>query len=83
MWPGQGSWNRKTARTGQTSQDKTSWTGHLGLDNWDRTAETGCTGQVSLWVTWTGQPGRDNVWKMYLLQKCLERKFLLACLRKC
>jgi hypothetical protein len=46
-----------------------SWIGHLGLENWDRTAETGKTGQVGLLVTWTGQPGHDNVWKKHHSQK--------------
>jgi hypothetical protein len=69
MWPGQGNWNRRTAWTGQMGQDRTSWTVHLGPDNWDRTAETGWTGQVSLKVTGTGQPGHDNVWKMNLSRK--------------
>jgi hypothetical protein len=36
----------RTAGTGQMVR-----TGHLGLDNWSWTAETGRTGQVSLLVT--------------------------------
>ncbi len=44
---GRAIWNR-TAGTGQTDQDRTFWTGHLGPDNWDKTIETGWTGQVGL-----------------------------------
>jgi hypothetical protein len=48
-WAGQmeqeDSWDM-TARTGQTSQDRISWTGHLEPDNWDKRAEKGQTGQV-------------------------------------
>jgi hypothetical protein len=48
-WPGQGSWNRRTAGTGQPEQDRLvqdriTWTGYLGPDNWDKTTETGRTG---------------------------------------
>jgi hypothetical protein len=68
---GRSIWNR----TGKTVQDRTYWTGHLGLNNWDSTVKTGRIGQVSLLgnlnrTERTGQPAHDKVVKMYIFQKC-------------
>ncbi len=69
--------NNRTDESGQDVLDRTSETRQLGQDSRDRS-----TGQVGLWVTWTGQPGRDNVWKMYLLQKCLETVIFVSIFTK-
>ncbi len=63
--------------TGQDILDRTSWTGHLGPDNWDRLAKTGRRGQVSLIGNLertenTVQQGHDNVWKTYIFAKILD-----------
>jgi hypothetical protein len=38
MWPGQGSWNRRTARTGQLGQDSRDRTAGTGQASQDRTS---------------------------------------------
>ncbi len=48
MWPGQGSWNRRTSRTGQPGQDRWVRIGRLGQDIWDQTTGTGQQRQVGL-----------------------------------
>ncbi len=74
---GQDSWDR-TARKGQTGQDRISWTGNLGSDNWDRKAKTGHTGQVGLIskldrTERTGQSVHDNVWEMFIFAKMFTK----------
>jgi hypothetical protein len=89
-WPGQGNWNR-TAGKGKSGQNRTdgsgkeSWTGHLGLDNRDRTAELGQIRQVGLMCnldrtarTWQCLENiyfRENVYQKKILVNIFTKLF--------
>jgi hypothetical protein len=53
--------------------DRTSGTRQLGQKSWD---SSDWTNQPAEWkLTWTGQPGHDNVWKTYIFARVFTKTF--------